>query len=64
MSDTLTANLESVEVIAVTDGGETFKIAVSQPLDLIISDWNMPLISGRILLERVRVNEHNKNARK
>ena len=61
VSDTLTANLESVEVIAVSDGLEALKIALSRPLDLIISDWNMPQINGRILLERVRADERNKD---
>lgn len=43
-------------VVAVNDGAEALRAIkeMREPLDLIISDWNMPNISGLALLKLVR----------
>lgn len=46
-------------VLSVKDGAEALRVIgeAKQPIDLIISDWNMPNITGLALLKLVR-NEH------
>lgn len=39
------------------DGSEAMKILSSQKIDLVISDWNMPVMNGFELLREMRTNE-------
>lgn len=48
--------LESVQT--ATNGKNALRILHEQPIELIISDWNMPIMSGLDLLKAVRTDEH------
>ena len=43
------------------DGSAALKLLQSRKIDLIISDWNMPVMNGVELLREVRGSEHLKN---
>lgn len=40
-----------------TDGREALKILHDRKIDLVISDWNMPVMSGFELLRKIRASE-------
>jgi two-component system chemotaxis response regulator CheY len=42
------------EVLTAEHGGEALRILQTHPVDLILTDWNMPVISGLDLLRQVR----------
>jgi CheY-like chemotaxis protein len=42
------------EIIEVADGAEALQVLQSQKVDMIISDWNMPNLTGEELLYNVR----------
>ena len=44
-------------VVEAADGASAFKILKSKKIDLLISDWNMPGISGIELLLKVRSDQ-------
>ena len=46
-----------VNVIEAADGQEALNAIRFKKLDLIISDWNMPFISGLELLKEIRSDE-------
>lgn len=46
------------EVIEATNGVEAFEKIGSESPDLVLSDWNMPEMSGIELLEKVREAGH------
>ncbi|MES2950054.1 MAG: response regulator [Pseudomonadota bacterium] len=41
-------------VVTVTNGFEAWEQLQYKPFDLVLCDWNMPKMSGRELLEKVR----------
>ena len=43
------------------DGREAMKILHTQRIDLVISDWNMPVMNGFELLREIRANEFLKD---
>ena len=47
-------------VVEAEDGVVALKVLKSQPVDFIISDWNMPNMSGLELLKAVRGDEELK----
>ena len=47
-------------VVEAEDGVAALKVLKSQPVDFIISDWNMPNMSGLELLKAVRSDEELK----
>jgi two-component system chemotaxis response regulator CheY len=47
-------------VAEAEDGAAAFKLLKSQPVDFVISDWNMPNMSGLELLKAVRADEELK----
>ena len=47
--------IPNAEIISVRDGLEAFKLYKNKKIDLILSDWNMPVMTGKELLIRIRV---------
>ncbi|MCC7261306.1 MAG: HDOD domain-containing protein [Candidatus Latescibacteria bacterium] len=44
------------EVLEAKHGGEAWSILRAQSVDLLLTDWNMPIMSGLELVEKVRQN--------
>ena len=61
LAQSVLRNLGVGHVILARDGAEAIKILDSKATraDLIISDWNMPNVSGLDLLRHVRKTWHN-----
>ena len=49
------------EVISSSDGADALLKAVDNPPDLILSDFRMPGLDGRQLLEKLRGRENTRN---
>ena len=47
-------------LVEADDGTTAWEILESQTIDLIISDWNMPKVTGLELLKQVRASENHK----
>ena len=45
------------EVISASDGGEAFELACSEKPDIIVTDFQMPVMTGLELVEKLRQNE-------
>ncbi|RUM87099.1 MAG: response regulator, partial [Thermodesulfatator sp.] len=48
-------------IIEADDGTTAWEILQKEPVDLIISDWNMPKMNGLELLKKVRSDEKLKD---
>ncbi len=48
-------------ILEADDGSSALNVLKSEKIDLIISDWNMPQISGIELLKTVRTTENLKD---
>lgn len=48
------AGFEDATVLEAEDGAQGLEVARSQPVDLILSDWNMPQMSGLEFLKALR----------
>ncbi|NLI32857.1 MAG: response regulator [Deltaproteobacteria bacterium] len=53
-------DLEFKNILEAEDGTAAVGILEKQPVDLVISDWNMPKMTGLDLLRHVRGNEKTK----
>ena len=53
--------LDFREIYEAENGAAAVKILESQDVDLIVSDWNMPKMTGLELLKWVRSNEKTKD---
>ncbi|MEJ5347441.1 MAG: response regulator [Desulfosoma sp.] len=53
--------LDFKDIIEAENGAAAVKILESQDIDLIVSDWNMPKMTGLELLKWVRANEKTKD---
>jgi len=53
-------DLQFKEVIEAENGSEALKVLKSSKVDLIISDWNMPIMTGIELLKSVRADNQLK----
>lgn len=58
MKKTLREKLPGVEVFDATDGNRALAQMKAQKIDLILSDWEMPGMTGEEFLRAVRANEH------
>ena len=47
-------------LVEACDGKEAWNILESQPIDLIIADWNMPKMTGIELLKKIRSSNIHK----
>jgi two-component system chemotaxis response regulator CheY len=54
-------DLQFKNIIDAEDGAAAVRILETQKVDLIVSDWNMPVMTGLELLKWVRANEGTKN---
>ena len=50
-------DLQFQEIIEAENGAEALKLLATHKIDLIVSDWNMPVMTGLDLLKRVRADE-------
>ena len=53
--------LEFKDILEADDGSSAVEILKSQKVDLVVSDWNMPKMTGLDLLKFVRSNEPTKD---
>ena len=53
-------DLQFGEILEAENGAEAFTLLQSNKVDLIVSDWNMPTMTGLELLKRVRADEQLK----
>ncbi len=53
-------DLRFKEVFEAENGAEALRLLESTKVDLIVSDWNMPTMTGLELLKRVRADERLK----
>lgn len=51
------AGLDYKDVEEAEDGNEAIKILENHDFDFVITDWNMPNMSGLELLQKIRGNE-------
>jgi two-component system alkaline phosphatase synthesis response regulator PhoP len=49
------------EVVTATDGAEAFELACSEKPDIIVTDFQMPVMTGLELVEKIRQNEETKD---
>lgn len=49
------------EVITASDGGEAYDLACSQKPDIIVTDYQMPVMNGMELIEKIRKNGQTKD---
>lgn len=45
------------KVLTAGNGQEALEVAKSHPVDLVVSDWNMPVMSGLQLIQGLREQE-------
>jgi two-component system sensor histidine kinase/response regulator len=60
MRKVTTAQLRSLgaaQIFQAKDGAEALRLLNQQPFDLVLSDWNMPIMTGLELLIAVRASE-------
>jgi hypothetical protein len=50
----LLRSLGYINILAAKDGVEALRILKSQPIDVVLSDWEMPVMDGLALLNAVR----------
>ncbi|WP_026016952.1 hybrid sensor histidine kinase/response regulator [Catenovulum agarivorans] len=50
-------SLGAMKIVQAKDGSEAMSLLLEQSFDLILSDWNMPVMSGLELLKAVRANK-------
>ncbi|SMC19442.1 two-component system, chemotaxis family, response regulator CheY [Desulfacinum hydrothermale DSM 13146] len=53
--------LDFKEIYEAENGAAAVKVLESQDVDLIVSDWNMPKMTGLELLKWVRANDKTKD---
>ena len=49
------------EVITATNGDEAFELACAEKPDIIVTDFQMPAMTGLELVEKIRQNEETKD---
>ncbi len=49
------------EVVTATNGAEAFELACSEKPDIIVTDFQMPVMTGLELVEKIRQNEETKD---
>jgi CheY-like chemotaxis protein len=49
------------EVIAANNGAEAYELACSEHPDIVVTDYQMPFVTGVELIEKLRKNEDTKH---
>ncbi len=49
------------EVISASDGSEAFELACSEKPDILVTDYQMPVMSGMELVEKMRETEETRD---
>jgi len=49
------------EVVTATNGAEAFELACAEKPDIIVTDFQMPVMTGVELVEKIRQNEETKD---
>jgi len=49
------------EVITATNGAEAFELVCSDKPDIVVTDFQMPVMTGLELVEKIRQNEETKD---
>lgn len=49
------------EVISAENGKEAFKLACEEKPDIVVTDYQMPVMTGLELVEKLRLNEETRN---
>jgi two-component system, OmpR family, alkaline phosphatase synthesis response regulator PhoP len=49
------------EVVAANNGAEAYELACSEHPDIIVTDYQMPFVTGLELIEKIRKNEETKH---
>jgi len=49
------------EVIAANNGAEAYELACSEHPDIVVTDYQMPFVTGIELIKKLRENEETKN---
>lgn len=51
-------SLGAANVLTAMNGAEALRMLKTQPVDMVLSDWNMPVMSGLDLLQAMRSDEN------
>ncbi|TAN52828.1 MAG: response regulator [Methylococcaceae bacterium] len=54
---TLLRSLGAASILMASNGAEALRLLRAQPVDVILSDWNMPVMTGLELLKAVRADQ-------
>ena len=54
-------DLQFQDVLEAENGADALKLLATNKVDLIVSDWNMPVMTGLEFLKRVRADERLKS---
>ena len=49
---------EGYDVVAARNGAEALELLTQTPPDLLLTDWMMPILDGKGLLEQLRDQQH------
>ncbi len=49
------------EVVAASNGAEAYELACSEQPDIIVTDYQMPFVTGIELIEKLRANEQTQH---
>ena len=49
------------DVVSASDGEEAYELACSEKPDIVVTDYQMPVMSGLELIEKLRKNEDTKD---
>ncbi len=48
------------DIVEAEDGSAAFQVLETRPIDFVVTDWNMPGVTGLELLKKIRADERFK----